>query len=211
MIKLHTIRSGGQTGADQAGLYVGKKFGLKTGGLMPKGFKTLDGPRPEFAKLYGIKEHHSADYVPRTILNTKDSDGTIRLAGNFSSRGEICTLRGIKKHKKPYFDVQLDDPPPVGEFIKWLDYNNIGILNVAGNAEQTFLGAYRMSVNFLTEAMFEMGFKMYLTKEILLDALGLSAIDEKSLLAFRWDSHLERDQIYRGIEGYVYGAERQGS
>lgn len=43
---LRWIISGGQTGADQGGLDAGKALGLKTGGLMPKGWRTEAGPRP---------------------------------------------------------------------------------------------------------------------------------------------------------------------
>jgi len=37
---LHKIISGGQTGADRAGLVVGKSLGLEIGGTAPKGWKT---------------------------------------------------------------------------------------------------------------------------------------------------------------------------
>ena len=45
------VISGGQTGADQAGWRAAKASGIPTGGWMPKGFLTEDGPRPEFAGL----------------------------------------------------------------------------------------------------------------------------------------------------------------
>jgi RNA polymerase sigma factor (sigma-70 family) len=37
------VISGGQTGADQAGLFAAEAFGIETGGWMPKGFLTLAG------------------------------------------------------------------------------------------------------------------------------------------------------------------------
>jgi hypothetical protein len=49
--------SGFQTGADIGGAETARRFGIPTEGVMPKGFKTLDGPRPEYAKLYGVTEH----------------------------------------------------------------------------------------------------------------------------------------------------------
>src|SRR5688500_14728345 len=110
-MQLRKIISGGQTGADQAGLFVAKRFGLETGGMMPRGFKTLTGPDPVLARLYGLTEHESDSYVPRTHYNASTSHGTIRLAGNFESRGEICTLKALKDHNRPYFDVDLTDPP----------------------------------------------------------------------------------------------------
>lgn len=139
---LRKVISGGQTGADEAGLVVGKRFGLATGGSIPKGFLTLKGNRPELGPMYGVEEDSSPDYAPRTYKNVQNSDGTVRLAGDFNSRGEICTKKAIDKCKKPHFDVDLSDPPPVDEFVSWLTTNNIGTLNVAGNAEQTYAGCF---------------------------------------------------------------------
>lgn len=174
MIHLAKVISGGQTGADQAGLVIGKRFGLKTGGYMPKGFRTLSGPRPDMAELYGVIEHPSDDYAARTEMNAYHSDGTVRLAGNFQSRGELCTLRGVKKHKKPYFDVDLTDPPPKEEFVKWLNDNQIITLNVAGNAEQSYLGAFQQSANYLAESFFLLGLQMKIYPKDIFHALGIS-------------------------------------
>lgn len=178
-MKLRKIISGGQTGADEAGLVVGKRFGLETGGVMPKGWRTLNGSRPDFARLYGLTEHDSVDYVPRTYQNAKDGDGTVRLAGNFDSRGEVCTLKAVKQYGRVHFDVDLSDPPPVGEFIDWLVLNNIVTLNVAGNAEQTFSGAYMKSILYLTEAFFVAGLEMIVTDEEILAAIGLRNTNNK--------------------------------
>ena len=147
------IVSGGQTGADEAGLIVGKKLGLETGGTMPNGFRTLDGNRPEFAELYGVTEHSSWAYPPRTEDNVKNSDGTVRFAANFNSPGEKCTLKFIHKHAKPYFDVDIDNPPPIQDFIDWLDINGIKVLNVAGNSERTSPGIGNFVVKFLIHAL----------------------------------------------------------
>src|SRR5580658_4523105 len=50
------VISGGQTGADRAGLEVAKELGYKTGGAMPLGFEALDGPHPEFKDKYEMHE-----------------------------------------------------------------------------------------------------------------------------------------------------------
>jgi hypothetical protein len=44
------IISGGQTGADQAGLAVAKRLGISTGGFMPKGLLTAAGPQPDLTR-----------------------------------------------------------------------------------------------------------------------------------------------------------------
>jgi hypothetical protein len=170
---LRKVISGGQTGADQAGLVAAKRFGLETGGQIPKGFRTLTGPRPDLGPMFGITEHASDDYAPRTYCNVHDSDGTVRLAGNFSSRGEVCTKKAIDKYKRHVFDVDLTDPPPVRDFVGWLTGHDIGVLNVAGNAEETFAGCFRLSMKFLCEAFFLMGLEMSVSVREVLAGLGL--------------------------------------
>ena len=130
---LTTVFSGGQRGADQAGLAAAKDNGLITGGWIPKGWITLNGAMPALSKL-GCLEHNSSKYSPRTYQNVKDSDGTIRLAYSFTSPGERCTKKAIGYYEKPSFDVDLKDPPFLFDIIDWIDQNDIKILNVAGNA-----------------------------------------------------------------------------
>lgn len=146
--------SGGQTGADIAGLEVAKKFGYETGGNIPFGYKTLDGCKPEYKDLYGMKVHYSSSYVPRTRMNVLEADGTIRLAYDFTSRGEICTLRAIEDYKKPWFDVDLNDPSDILTVTNWITDHRIEVLNVAGNAEQHHPGTHDSVVRYL-EQLFE--------------------------------------------------------
>ena len=73
-MKLVKIVSGGQCGADENALKAAKAAGLQTGGWLPNGSRTLDGPRPDLLTEYGMQEHTSPLYPPRTELNVKDSD-----------------------------------------------------------------------------------------------------------------------------------------
>ena len=145
MTGVRKIISGGQIGADIAGLRAAKYLGLQTGGWLPHGWKTAHGARPEYAKEYGCIEHASESYAARTFTNVREADATIRLAFNFNSPGEKCTLRAIREYGKPYFDVQFEVhaglPSQIitysshGEVAQWLLENEIKILNVAGNAK----------------------------------------------------------------------------
>ena len=92
------VISGGQTGADQAGLIVARRFGLPTGGWMPHGWKTATGPNPQLGQEFGLREH-AGDYAARTAANVRDSDGTIRLAASFQTLGERCTAKWIKHYQ----------------------------------------------------------------------------------------------------------------
>lgn len=133
------VISGAQIGADIAGLRAAKALGLETGGWMPLGFRARDGSHPEYALEYGIQEHVSALYPPRTGANVFYSDGTVRFAFDFQSAGEICTLKAIKRYHRPYFDVDLVEGEPIDivmllAFRHWLQMYDIAVLNVAGNA-----------------------------------------------------------------------------
>ena len=128
------VISGGQTGADQAGLIVARRFGIPTGGWMPRGWKTATGANPQLAEEFGLREH-TGDYADRTAANVRDSDGTIRFAGSFRTFGERCTLKWINHYGRPYIDIDIRSHRPVIEVVEWMRENNVRVLNVAGNIE----------------------------------------------------------------------------
>jgi hypothetical protein len=147
---IEKIISGGQSGADFAGLLFGKKAGIPTGGWAPKNWLTLDGPKPSL-KDYGLIES-SGGYSHRTGLNVRDSDGTVRFAENFFSAGEICTKKYIDVYKKLYLDISVSNPIKHAVFLKWLEDNKIKVLNVAGNSEQTVPGIGNFVLDYLANA-----------------------------------------------------------
>src|SRR3954451_2144199 len=100
MSKPMKVISGGQTGVDHAGLEAAYQLDIPTDGWMPKGFRRLDGKGKEIAQKYGLKEHPSSYYPPRTESNVRDSDLTIILAAKLGSSGEICTIKALKRHRK---------------------------------------------------------------------------------------------------------------
>jgi hypothetical protein len=135
------VISGGQNGVDLAALRTAKNVGIQTGGTIPKGFKTIDGNKPEYKALYGLCESKSVNYPSRTRANVKDSDGTLRICYDLNSRGEKCTKNFIDKLKKPYFDIDLnslDNLNLIDKIFKWIIKNKIKILNIAGNTKTRF-------------------------------------------------------------------------
>ena len=129
------IISGGQTGADQAGLEAAINVGFETGGTAPKDYRTLIGSNYDLKEIYKLDESESFNYADRTYENVKNSDGTLRLAYNFSSRGEKCTLKAIRKYTKPYYDIDLSDTIDPTVVAKWIVGHGIKVLNIAGNAD----------------------------------------------------------------------------
>lgn len=146
---LRKIVSGGQTGADQGGIKAGRKLGLETGGWAPPNYETDEGPKPKLLKSYGLKpvESDPKVYVKRTMLNVKDSDGTIWF-GQTSSPGGRLTIGTCIKLDKPYVTN-----PEFNQFVLWLKENNIEVLNVAGNRESQNIGIEVKVFNYLKSAI----------------------------------------------------------
>ncbi len=153
MIMIHKIISGGQTGADIAALRVAKHLGIKTGGFMPKGWKTLDGPRPEYRTLYNMQEHSSGLYSERTRSNVGSANATLAFASDFSSPGEICTRKACESYNCPYLPIFTECPLPHDEVVSFLQQNHVVILNIAGNSEKTSPGIEKFVYNYLLKLL----------------------------------------------------------
>lgn len=98
-MKLHKIISGGQSGADRTGLECARMLGLVTGGTAPKGYK-VDGGFDPSLKDFGLIEHPSSDYPPRTRENVKNADVTVWF-GFTTSAGYHCTKKACLELGKP--------------------------------------------------------------------------------------------------------------
>lgn len=144
--KLQKIISGGQTGADIAGLKFAKLTGLSTGGSAPQNYLTESGSKPELKTLYGLIEIQGG-YDDRTFQNAKDADGTVIFAEKMSD-GSVLTIQFCVNLNKP-FVVN----PSQEEFVKWLEENDIKILNVAGNRESISPGTENRVVEFLSSTI----------------------------------------------------------
>jgi len=148
MVRPDKIISGGQTGADQGALVAAKQLGIPTGGWMPRGFLTEAGPCPELRDLYGMNEHPSSKYPPRTRQNVLDADGTIWISGDDEdSRGKMATYRVVDDHNKPFLNN-----PDAHTLRGWLAQWNIRILNVAGPRGSRDPQAHRRAAELIIEA-----------------------------------------------------------
>lgn len=132
---IEKIISGGQTGADQAGLEAAKESGISTGGQAPLNYITEKGEAPWLKDKFGLIESGSANYVPRTFYNVKISDATLWF-GHTTSPGFVATQVAADKHKKPFLPIKEDTTPG---FIYNFLVNNFKdkkvTLNIAGNRE----------------------------------------------------------------------------
>ena len=144
---LTKIISGGQTGADVAGLKAAKKLGIRTGGWIPKGFRTDEGSKPSLQVLYGLEETEDTGYQRRTLWNVRYSDGTIIFAEK-ESRGSILTHSYCRKLRKPYWIN-----PNVEEIRIFISEHEIEVLNIAGNRESVSPGIEGRVENLLAKAI----------------------------------------------------------
>jgi hypothetical protein len=143
---LSKVISGGQTGADRAGLEVARRLGYKTGGTVPKGYRTSTGPDPAL-KRFAVVEHPSDRYPPRTIKNVCDSDATVWFGAEQTPGGKL-TIGAARRMAKP-----LLINPTAGELRAWIIENRVEILNVAGDRETNNPGMQARVEEILLKAL----------------------------------------------------------
>jgi hypothetical protein len=129
---IEKIVSGGQTGADRAGLDVAIEVGIPHGGWVPRGRKTEAGKLPE---QYHVREVSSISYLQRTLMNVIDSDGTLIVSHGKLAGGSAVARALAAKHRKPCLHIdlkQLGFPEAAAAATNWIDAREIKVLNVAG-------------------------------------------------------------------------------
>jgi hypothetical protein len=148
--------SGGNTGADQGGLQAGRYLGLATGGYAPKNYRTENGNQRELLESFGVMEHDSLDYAPRTKDNIRLSDGTVIFGRR--SPGSNLTEETCRIQKKPclWMLAWVCTPKNRLLFLSWVKAHNITVLNVAGNRESVSPGIQDGVSKFLIYALKEL-------------------------------------------------------
>lgn len=128
------IISGGQTGCDLGALRAAAALGIPTGGTCPRNCRTELGDRPWLIGRYGLTEHGSSQYRPRTVANVRAADATV-VFGEVESPGTRTTLELIEWERKP----KLVNPTATA-LRDWVAFGSTTagravVLNVAGNRE----------------------------------------------------------------------------
>jgi hypothetical protein len=123
------IVSGGQTGADQAGLDWAIAHGVEHGGWCPKGRKTEVGV---LAARYQLVETPSANYLERTEWNVRDSDATVIFTlSDTLTGGSKRTADFAEKLRKPWFHFK---PRVHAKYLaSFLARHKVMTLNIAGS------------------------------------------------------------------------------
>ena len=124
---------------------------------MPKGWKTQTGSRPDWGKKYGLTEHGSPKYPPRTRKNVTDSDVTI-LFGDMNSSGCKLTIRYCKQYDKTYYIVNFyghtfNINEEVSGIVSFLLEEQPKVINIAGNRENSNKGVSKFTYLVLMDAL----------------------------------------------------------
>jgi hypothetical protein len=143
--------SGGQTGADQAGLDYAISRGIPHGGNCPKGRMSERGPIPD---KYDLTETMTAQYPPRTAMNIQKSDGTVIFTEGLIDVESGCALtaRLCVKYHKPYMAVDLsrDVHAQAAKMLReFVAEKNIKVLNVAGSRASKAPGIHQKVLTVL--------------------------------------------------------------
>lgn len=142
------VISGGQTGADRAGLDWAIENSFPHGGWCPKGRKAEDGTLPS---KYQLLETPSASYLQRTEWNVRDSDGTLIFTlSEKLDGGSKRTAEFAEKLHKPYLHIWSGTSPD--SIIHFLSRHYVNVLNIAGKRESSAPGINELVKRFLTTA-----------------------------------------------------------
>jgi hypothetical protein len=123
------IISGGQSGADQGGLYGARDVGIPTGGFAPYSFLTEGGSAPWLSTKFGL-EDSGVGYRERTEKNVKASDITLWFGTSSGSAGFWATRNAAMKFGKIFKETKTID---IRELSVLMD--RYKVVNIAGNRE----------------------------------------------------------------------------
>ncbi len=145
------IISGGQTGADRAGLDAAIACGVEYGGAVPLGRLAEDGPLD--GKYRGMDELETPHYPTRTEKNVLDGDATLAFTMEGMGEGTAYTIELTRRYGKPCLHLDLEkygESEAVGLIRGWLEEVKPEVLNVAGSRESTSPGIYKRALKILT-------------------------------------------------------------
>lgn len=146
VLKQHVIfNSGGQTGADRAGLDWAIDHGYHHGGYCPLDRRAEDGV---ISSEYNLIQTVTHSYYARTVNNVVISDVTViftlkaNLEGGSKQTAEIADSHGVPwLHVHPQMDLQ--------NLRTFIDHYKCTSINIAGRRESKAPGIYKFTYECL--------------------------------------------------------------
>jgi hypothetical protein len=149
------IVSGGQTGADRAGLDVAIRWGFPHGGWCPKDRKAEDGA---IGGQYLLTETPSSNYLQRTEWNVRDSDATVIFTiAPMLTGGSKRTAEFAEKHRKAWIHLaqrSSSHENPALMLQRFVEENGVQVLNVAGTRGSKEPDVWQFAYETLETAFF---------------------------------------------------------
>ena len=148
------IISGGQTGADQAGLDAAIKLDIPHGGWIPKGRLTENSPLPD---KYQLDEMPTISYIDRTEQNVVDSDGTLIVSHGKLTGGSKLTRELAMENGQTWLHIDLNRTSQFDAAVKintWVSDKHIEVLNVAGPRASKDFDIYQAVLDILVSVCY---------------------------------------------------------
>ncbi len=146
---IQKIISGGQTGADQAGLDFAIEHNIPHGGWIPKGKRTEAG---ELEDKYNLIEMPTKSYPKRTEKNVIESDGTAIFTHGRLKGGGLLTKKKALAHGKPFLHINLNELSTTAAstlLANFIRSSDIRCLNIAGTRASKDSQIYSNTHNIL--------------------------------------------------------------
>ena len=173
---IEKVISGGQSGADIAGIRAAFRFGIPTGGWAPKGwlverrggrgsepcknlrdFGLIECPDPGGDPWEPRWQYEAACYRARTARNAADADATLWF-GRGDTRGFEATQREVRRSGNRFWTVIDPDYDP-SKIVMLLTQFTDRVINVAGNRESKSPGIGAWVESYLCEVFRLLGFQ----------------------------------------------------
>lgn len=126
---IEIVITGGQAGAEQAAWAAARRFGISTGGYMPRGYLTEDGPEPRLGALYNAIEF-PLDESRRVRANLRRAQALLWFGDPIADEMKAL-IEASRELSKPYLTV-LPGFKPVSDVVSWLVVFEVKTLLVAG-------------------------------------------------------------------------------
>jgi hypothetical protein len=127
---IEKIVTGGQAGAEQEAWSAARRAGIATGGYMPRGFATEDGPKPRLGALYGAIEF-PLDEPTRFRANLRRADALLWLGDPLSEDGRSA-IAACRELGKPFLTAE-PGTTPVSDVVSWLIVFEVRTLTIAAS------------------------------------------------------------------------------
>ncbi len=138
--------TGGVTCAEWEAWASARRAGVATGGYMPRGWMTEDGPRPRLGMLYGAIEFPLAEPT-RLRANLRRSEALLWLGDPTSADG-TAALEAARDLGRPFLAAEPGLTSP-SEVAAWLSVFEVRTLTIGAEAESARPGLAARTGPFL--------------------------------------------------------------